>query len=147
MEFLPPVVQVCKDDYQIPKKGYREPKDTRRLAAGKFDFRDRGTRSVDRGMRLPNVTDQTKPSEHVDDSMDSIKFIRTEATDICDLKDRYKLALKLLKTQREYSDGIALLTSIDEALKEMSNDGHEKLDLHLQVSRQIGDKMQQKAQY
>ena len=77
--------------------------------------------------------------------MDSIKFIRQDSNDISELKDKYRFALKLLRSTREYSDGIALITEIDETLKESNNDSFEKLELHCLVSRQIGLRMQQKA--
>lgn len=96
---------------------------------------------MDRGVRLPNVTDFKQSSDQIEDSMDSIKFIRQDSVDLSDLRDKYKFALKLLKSHHEYSDGIALITEIDESLKESTDDSLDKLDLHLLVSRQIGLRM------
>ena len=57
MKFLPPVVQVSKDDYQVAKKNRRRIREQSKLAMNSFDFRQRATRSVERSLRLPNVSD------------------------------------------------------------------------------------------
>ena len=55
--------------------------------------------------------------------------------DLQELRDKFESALKLLKSPREHSDGITMITEIDEVLKGSRNHSLEKMELLSQVSR------------